>query len=55
MDKQSLIDLSWDEFDEHRDPRPEKNGFDQVVARAVSRRGCFGRRDGFRIWCGCFW
>lgn len=42
MDKQSLIDLSWDEFDEHRDPRPEKNGFDQVVARAVSRRGFLG-------------
>ncbi len=42
MDKQSLIDLSWDEFDERRDPRPKKNDFDQVVARAVSRRGFLG-------------
>jgi len=42
MNKQSLIDLSWDEFDEHRDSRPERNGFDQVVERAVSRRGFLG-------------
>lgn len=39
MDKLSLIDISWDEFDEHRDPRSDDNGFDQVVDRAVSRRG----------------
>lgn len=42
MSKQPLTDLSWDEFDEHRDPRPDNNGFDQVVARAVSRRGFLG-------------
>ncbi|MDF3416476.1 PhoX family phosphatase [Sulfitobacter sp. M57] len=39
MDHPSLQDISWDEFDEHRDPRPADNGFDQVVERAVSRRG----------------
>lgn len=38
----SLSDLSWDDFDEHRDPRPEENQFDQVVERAVSRRGLLG-------------
>ena len=35
-------DLSWDEFDEMRDPRPAENGFDAVVDRAISRRGFLG-------------
>lgn len=34
--------LSWDDFDELRDPRPAENGFDQVVDRAISRRGFLG-------------
>ena len=35
-------DLSWDDFDEVRDPRPETNDFDAVVERAISRRGFLG-------------
>ncbi len=31
--------LSFDEFDELRDPRPATQGFDQVVEAAISRRG----------------
>ncbi|MGH1355685.1 MAG: PhoX family protein [Thalassovita sp.] len=42
MQKHDSSDLSWDEFDEMRDPRPEENGFDAVVDRAVSRRGFLG-------------
>ncbi len=42
MNEKSLHDLSWDEFDEHRDPRPAENGFDQVVENAISRRGFIG-------------
>ncbi|MCZ4266840.1 PhoX family phosphatase [Rhodobacteraceae bacterium G21628-S1] len=42
MVEKSLIDLSWDDFDEHRDPRPNENQFDAVVERAVSRRGFLG-------------
>lgn len=42
MVDKSTIDLSWDEFDEHRDPRPAENQFDQVVERAISRRGFLG-------------
>ncbi|WP_068080878.1 PhoX family protein [Polycladidibacter stylochi] len=42
MADKSLIDMSWDEFDEHRDPRPADNQFDQVVERAISRRGFLG-------------
>ncbi|GAA4227342.1 hypothetical protein GGQ68_004303 [Sagittula marina] len=42
MTDKTLIDLSWDEFDEHRDPRPDTNDFDAVVERAVSRRGFLG-------------
>ena len=42
MEDKSLIDLSWDDFDEHRDPRPADNQFDQVVERAISRRGLLG-------------
>ena len=35
-------DLSWDDWDEQNDPRPEENEFDQVVQEAVSRRGFLG-------------
>lgn len=42
MSDKDLVDLSWDDFDEHRDPRPENNGFDAVVERAISRRGFLG-------------
>lgn len=42
MPDKSLIDLSWDDFDEHRDPRPEENQFDAVVERAITRRGLLG-------------
>ncbi|KUP94145.1 PhoX family protein [Tritonibacter horizontis] len=42
MVDKSLIDLSWDDFDEHRDPRPEGTQFDAVVDRAISRRGFLG-------------
>ncbi|WP_225027210.1 PhoX family protein [Xinfangfangia pollutisoli] len=39
---QSHDDLSWDAFDEQRDPRPSRQGFDEVVDRAISRRGFLG-------------
>ncbi|MGR3376093.1 PhoX family protein [Salipiger abyssi] len=42
MDIKKTVDLSWDEFDELRDPRPDANGFDAVVERAISRRGFLG-------------
>lgn len=42
MDKKTLLDLSWDDFDEHRDPRPARSQFDDVVERAISRRGFLG-------------
>ena len=32
-------DLSWDDWDELKSPRPEDTDFDAVVASAVSRRG----------------
>ena len=35
--------LSWDEWDELHDPRPEETEFDAVVASAMSRRGFLGR------------
>jgi uncharacterized protein len=34
--------LSWDEFDELRNPRPAVQEFDRVVERAMSRRGFLG-------------
>ncbi|NNU80583.1 PhoX family phosphatase [Halovulum dunhuangense] len=34
--------LSWDEWDELHDPRPEETGFDRVVERAMTRRGFLG-------------
>ncbi|WP_172329611.1 PhoX family phosphatase [Mangrovicoccus sp. HB161399] len=42
MDIRDTVDLSWDEFDELRDPRPAENDFDRVVERAMSRRGFLG-------------
>ena len=42
MNAKSTVDLSWDEFDELRDPRPAENDFDRVVDSALSRRGFLG-------------
>lgn len=42
MNNQDNANLSWDEYDELRDPRPDNNDFDAVVERAVSRRGFLG-------------
>lgn len=39
---QSHDEMSWDAFDEMRDPRPARHGFDEVVDRAISRRGFLG-------------
>ncbi len=35
-------DLSWDDWDELNDPRPERHEFDEVVDQAISRRGFLG-------------
>ncbi|WP_306147042.1 MULTISPECIES: PhoX family phosphatase [unclassified Roseibium] len=35
-------DLSFDEFDEVVNPRPEENDFDRIVESAISRRGFLG-------------
>ena len=35
-------DLSFDEFDELRNPGPEVTGFDQVLDKAISRRRLLG-------------
>ncbi|MGI3168827.1 PhoX family protein [Pseudooceanicola sp. C21-150M6] len=42
MSDKKTADLSWDEFDEMRDPRADANAFDAVVDRAISRRGFLG-------------
>lgn len=42
MDIKSTVDLSWDEFDELRQPRADTSDFDAVVDRAISRRGFLG-------------
>jgi len=39
MSEQKFHDLSFDDFDEIANPRPEYSEFDDVVDRAVSRRG----------------
>ncbi|MDJ0613866.1 MAG: PhoX family phosphatase, partial [Rhizobiaceae bacterium] len=39
MTKSDFHDLSFDEFDEIGNPRPEYSEFDDVVERAISRRG----------------
>ncbi len=35
-------DLSWDDWDELNDPRPDVSDFDAVVEEAISRRGFLG-------------
>ena len=42
MNDIDTTDLSWDDWDELNDPRPEENDFDKVVEQAVSRRGFLG-------------
>ena len=42
MKDQDTYDLSFDEWDELHDPRPETNDFDSVVETALSRRGFMG-------------
>ncbi|WOI55633.1 PhoX family phosphatase [Palleronia sp. LCG004] len=41
-DLKATSHLSWDEWDELNDPRPEQTDFDAVVASAMSRRGFLG-------------
>lgn len=36
-----LDDLSFDEYDEHINPKPDENDFDRVLERAMSRRDLF--------------
>ena len=43
MSDKTVHDLSWDDWDELNDPRPEATEFDAVVASAMSRRGFLGR------------
>ena len=42
MNDLNKFDLSFDEWDELKDPRPADNDFDRVVETAVSRRGFLG-------------
>jgi hypothetical protein len=35
MKDADLSHLSWDEWDEHHDPRPEETDFDRVVEAAL--------------------
>jgi secreted PhoX family phosphatase len=42
MNDTPLHRLSFDEIDERRNPRPEEQDFDRVVASAISRRGFLG-------------
>lgn len=42
MKDQDTYDLSFDEWDELHDPRPEGSDFDEVVETALSRRGFLG-------------
>jgi len=42
MDKRKLSEISADEWDEIKYPRPEETDFDRVVSSAVSRRGFLG-------------
>ena len=43
MTDTSSTELSFDEFDEQINPGPEVTEFDQIVDRAMSRRGFLGR------------
>ncbi len=40
-------DLSFDEFDELNDPRPEPSEFEQIAERMLSRRGFLGGAAAF--------
>ncbi|MBX2805527.1 MAG: PhoX family phosphatase [Hyphomicrobiales bacterium] len=40
--KDKDYDISWDEWDELHDPRPDEQDFDRVVKAAMSRRGFLG-------------
>lgn len=40
--KDNHDELSWDEWDELHDPRPEENDFERVVQSAMSRRNFLG-------------
>ncbi len=42
MTEQQHKSMSADQWDEINFPRPEENGFDLVVERAISRRGFLG-------------
>ena len=42
MKDTDLSHLSWDDWDEHHNPRPEAPEFDAVVETALSRRGFIG-------------
>ncbi len=42
MREQDIQDLSFDDYDELRNPRSEHNAFDDVVEAAISRRGFLG-------------
>lgn len=42
MKDEKNFEMSWDEWDEMRDPRPEEQDFDRVVKAAISRRGFLG-------------
>ena len=42
MREHDIDELSFDDYDELRDPRTEDNGFDVVVDAAMSRRGFLG-------------
>ena len=43
MDNVNITELSADEWDELKFPRPAEQDFDRVVERAISRRGFLGR------------
>ena len=43
-----LEDLSFDEFDEVINPKPEDSDFDAIVEQAISRRGFMGGVARFR-------
>ena len=39
MNNSEITELSWDDFDEMRDPRDENNDFDLIVENTIRRRG----------------
>ena len=42
MTKENNGNLTFDDFDEQINPRPEENDFDRIVETAISRRGLLG-------------